>query len=85
MAATPVPDSWNLTEAKAKLSAVVQRALDGAPQRIVRNGHESVIVVAESAYRPGMSRPVVQLFSALRGIELDLERERDHGRDAPDL
>lgn len=78
--------TWTLTDAKAKLSAVVQRALDGEPQRIVRRGHESVIIVAETAYRPARpTRSVVELFSALRDTEIDLERSQDIGRAAPDL
>jgi prevent-host-death family protein len=86
MAKLGSPDTWNLTDAKAKLSSVVQRALDGQPQRIVRNGRESVMVVSESEYRPpASSRSVVQLFSALQGIDLDLERDRDSGRNVPDL
>jgi len=78
--------TWTLTDAKAKLSAVVQRALDGEPQRIVRRGHESVVVVAESAYRPARpARSVVDLFSALQGAEMDLDRSQDTGRAGPRL
>lgn len=78
--------TWTLTDAKAKLSAVVQRALDGEPQRIVRGGHESVIVVAESGYRPAQpSRSVVELFSVLRGVDIDLDRVQDVGREPPQL
>jgi len=79
-------NTWNLTDAKAKLSAVVQRALDGKPQRIVRNGHEAVILVAEAEYRPKPSpRSVVELFSVLRGVDIDLDRDGDLGRDGPQL
>lgn len=78
--------TWNLTDAKAKFSALFQRALDGEPQRIVRRGHEAVIVVAESDYRPPESpQPLVQLFSALRGVDIDLARSSDEGREAPEL
>jgi len=74
--------SWTLTDAKCQLSAIVQRALDGEPQWIVRRGRESVVVLAESAYRPKRpARSVVELFSALRGTEIDLERSQDgHAR-----
>lgn len=77
--------AWNLSTAKAQLSRVVQRALDGEPQRIVRGGHDVVVVVAESSYAQAMrpNRTVVDLFSALRGIDLELERDPDRGRDAP--
>jgi prevent-host-death family protein len=60
--------SWNLSEAKARFSQVVQRALGGVPQRIVRGGREAVIVVAESEYRDAQrpQRTFVELFSPLQ-------------------
>jgi len=77
--------SWKFTDAKAQLSKVVQRALDGEPQRIVRGGRDAVIVVAEEEYKKATRprRTVVDLFSALRGIDLNLEREDDFGREVP--
>lgn len=79
---TPSSNTWTLTDAKARLSALVQRALDGEPQRIVRNGHETVIVVAASSYREPIPRTsLVDLFSALRGVDMDLDRVRDEPRD----
>jgi prevent-host-death family protein len=74
-------NTWTLTDAKAQLSALVQRALDGQPQRIVRNGHETVVVVSAATYReapaPGS---IVQLFSALRGVDINFERPKDPPR-----
>jgi prevent-host-death family protein len=77
-------ESWNLTDAKANLSRLVQRALEGRPQRIVRGGRESVVVVAEPDYDQATrrGRTAVGLFSALRGAGLQLERDRDIGRDS---
>jgi prevent-host-death family protein len=70
--------SWTFTEAKAKFSSVVDRALNGEPQRVVRNGREEVIVVDaatfDAASRP--KRSLIELFSALRGVDVDLERDR---------
>jgi len=65
--------SWTLTEAKAKLSRVVQGALDGTPQRIVRNGREAVIVVEATAYEAAVrpKRSLIDLFAPLQGIELE--------------
>lgn len=78
-------DSWKFTDAKARLSEVVQRALDGKPQRIVRGGRDVVVVVAEAQFkRAGKRADLVHLFSALRGTGLHLERERDTGRE-PEL
>lgn len=75
--------SWKFTEAKAQLSKVVQRALEGEPQRIVRGGRETVVVVAEVQYdrMAAPRRGLVDLFSALRGSGVVFERDRDLGRD----
>ena len=72
-----MPKAWNLTSAKAGLSALVDRALRGEPQRIERRG-EAVIVVAARAYEK-MSRPrqsLLELFSAHPEIEVDLDVDR---------
>jgi len=77
--------TWTLTDAKARFSAVVQLALEGAPQRVLRNGREAVIVVAESAFdaatRP--KRSLVELFAALQGSEIDIESRQERDREAP--
>ena len=77
--------TWKLTDAKANLSRLVEQAFKGRPQRILRGGRDAVIVVAESQYRRAVDRgrTAVQLFSALRGAGLDLERDTDTGREAP--
>jgi prevent-host-death family protein len=76
---------WTLTEAKAKFSNLVDRALSGEPQRVLRNGREEVIVVDAATYdanaRP--KRSLIELFSALRGVELDLDRAEDDSREVP--
>ncbi len=73
--------SWTLTEAKAKLSRVVQKALNGEPQRITRGGREAVIVVDEDTYRAVVRhrKTALELFAALRGSSLNWERSRDEG------
>jgi prevent-host-death family protein len=76
---------WTLTKAKAQLSDVVQRALDGEPQRVVRHGREAVIIVAaetyESSVRP--KRSLVDLFSALRGCDIEIDRPHEDAREVP--
>ena len=53
--------SWQLHEAKNKLSEVVKRALSEGPQRVTRR-NEAVIIIAESEYlkltgeRPSLAR-----------------------------
>ncbi len=74
-----MPNVWNLSAAKAGLSALVDRALRGEPQRIERRG-EAVIVVAAPEYEK-LSRPrhsLLELFSAHPEIEVDLEVDRAH-------
>lgn len=75
--------SWKFSEAKARFSEVVQRALDGEPQCIIRGGRDVVVVVAEDEYRKVTQprRSLVDLFSALRGIDLDLECPREDARE----
>ncbi|MBC5798662.1 MAG: type II toxin-antitoxin system prevent-host-death family antitoxin [Candidatus Eremiobacteraeota bacterium] len=77
----PRIQSWTLTEAKAKLSSVVQSALDGQPQRITRGGREAVVLVDEATYRAATKprKTALELFAPLRGASLDLERSRDEG------
>jgi prevent-host-death family protein len=78
--ASGAPSSWKLTDAKAQFSRVVQRALDGEPQRIVR-GSDAVIVVAEPDYERATrrGRTAIEVFSALRGAGLELGRDPDVG------
>jgi prevent-host-death family protein len=80
---SPHPESWKFTDAKAQLSKLVQRALDGQPQRIVRGGREAVVVLSERQYNEATAprRNLVDLFSTLRGSGLELEREPDLGRE----
>ncbi len=77
--------TWNVTEAKTQLSQVIKHALEGKPQRIVRSGRDAVVVVSEAAFERATrrGRSVVELFSALRGADLDLDRDRDYGRETP--
>ena len=76
---------WTLTDAKARLSRVVQQALDGEPQRIVRNGHDVVVVVAATTYDAAVrpKRSLVELFSALGGSEIEIDRPREDAREVP--
>jgi prevent-host-death family protein len=76
-----------LTDAKAHLSQLVQAALEGEPQRIIRHGREAVVVVAADAYdaaaRP--RRSLAELFAPLRGVSLDIDRPKEDNREPPRL
>jgi antitoxin Phd len=81
-------DSWQLQTAKARFSEVFRRARIEGPQRITRGGKEGVVILAEEQYdrlvgKSHQPRSLVQFFrqSPLVGVELDLERDRDPGRD----
>ena len=41
---------WPVQEARANLSALIDAALSGKPQRITRNGREAVVVVREADF-----------------------------------
>jgi len=73
--------SWTLTEAKAKFSSIVQKALDGQPQRITRGVRQAVILIDEDTYRTAAQprKSALDLFAPLRGTALNLERRDDDG------
>lgn len=80
--------SWQVQTAKAKFSEVFRLARTSGPQRITRQGREGVVMVAEEEYdrltiRAKQPRSLVQFFreSPLVGANIDLERDRDTGRD----
>jgi prevent-host-death family protein len=75
--------TWQLQEAKNKLSEVVDRAEREGPQTITRRGVPvaAVVSVRELAKRQRGSLVDFLRSSPLRDVELDLERPRDLGRD----
>jgi len=82
------PESWQIQSAKARFSEVFRRARTEGPQRITRQGKEGVVMVAEEQYdrlvgKSHQPKNLVQFFrqSPLVGVALDLERDRDPGRD----
>ena len=76
--------TWQLQEAKNKLSRVVDDAVNSGPQIITRRGKEVAIVISYASYQKMVaSRGKLSDFfreSPLRGIELDLERDKSHAR-----
>jgi antitoxin Phd len=81
-------ESWQIQSAKARFSEVFRRARTEGPQRITRQGKEGVVMVAEEQYeqlvgKSHQPKNLVQFFrqSPLVGVDLDLERDRDAGRD----
>ena len=76
---------WQLQEAKSRLSELVEKAVTNGPQVITKRGVESVIVISVAEYqkicKPKKHLADVFLESPLRGIQLDLNRQKDPGRD----
>jgi antitoxin Phd len=82
-------ESWQIQSAKARFSEVFRRARTEGPQRITRQGKDGVVMVSEEQYerlvgKSHQPKDLVQFFrqSPLVGVDLDLERDRDPGRDA---
>lgn len=81
-------ESWQIQSAKARFSEVFRRARTEGPQRITRQGKEGVVMLAEEQYerlvgKSHQPKNLVEFFrqSPLVGVDLDLERDRDPGRD----
>jgi prevent-host-death family protein len=79
---------WQVQTAKAQFSEVFRRARTEGPQWISKQGKLGVVMISVEDYeqlkvRAGQPKSIVQFFreSPLVGVELDLERDKDLGRD----
>jgi len=77
--------TWKLQDAKNRFSEVVNEAERSGPQTVTRRGKETAVVLSIEDYRL-LSRPELSLTEFLRasplhGVDLDLERSRDTGRE----
>jgi prevent-host-death family protein len=76
---------WKLREAKARFSDVVKRAMAEGPQRITVHGKPAAVLVSEADYQKLAGEKsdflVFMQASPLRGIELDLTRDKTPPRD----
>jgi len=70
---------WQVQEAKAAFSAVVDDAVRYGPQVITRRGKETAVVISYEEYRKlnARKKSLYTFFrnSPLRGAELDLTRD----------
>lgn len=76
---------WQLQDAKNRLSDLVRRTRREGPQTITVRGQDAVVVISVEEYEE-LTRPkqsLIEFFreSPLCGVELDLERDRDAGRE----
>lgn len=77
--------NWQLQEAKARLSELVNRATSDGPQHITLHGKPVVVVLSEKEYNR-LRKPKVSFLafisqSPLKGIKLDLKRDKSPNRD----
>jgi antitoxin Phd len=80
--------TWSVAEAKAKLSEVIDRALNEGPQHVSKNGKPAVVIVREDEWKSVSGRSIAKaLFDpAIRGVLTDEEvetlfaRDKDPGR-----
>lgn len=76
--------TWQLQEAKARLSDVVRSATTDGPQEITVRGETAVVVISQADYLK-LVRPKKNLVDFLRqsplsGVDLNLERNRSKTR-----
>ena len=77
--------TWQLQDAKARLSELVKRAKSHGPQEISVHGEPAVVVVAHREFLR-LTRPAEHFVdfirkSPLKGAKLDLTRDRSPARD----
>jgi antitoxin Phd len=64
---------WQLQEAKARFSELVQKALDEGPQTVTRRGQEAVVVLSIEDYKKLEARRPSLLEVLMSGPEGELE------------
>ena len=80
--------TWQLQTAKARFSELFRKARAEGPQWVTRQGKDSVVVVAAEEFqrlkvRSRQPESLVEFFakSPLTGVNLDLDRTADYGRE----
>src|SRR6266446_616493 len=79
---------WQLQTAKAQFSEVFRRARAEGPQWVTRQNKETVVILPAEDFerltqRANQPASLVRFFaeSPLAGVQLDLKRRPDYGRD----
>lgn len=76
---------WNLQDAKARLSELVDRARLGEAQVILRRGEPAAVVISYEAYKPAKrpAQSVLSFFadSPLKGLDFEIPRLPEKMRD----
>ena len=88
---SPVPDHWQIQDAKQRFSEMIRAVMRDGPQVITRHGEDVAVVVDIAEYRR-LTRPTVDLTGILLGgpkldgaaaeafTEVEAERKADFGR-----
>ncbi len=81
-------EEWQLQTAKARFSELFRRARTEGPQLVTRQGREQVVVLPAEQFeqltrRHRQPKSLVRFFgdSPLAGVDLDLTRVKDSGRE----
>jgi prevent-host-death family protein len=78
--------TWQLQEAKARLSEVIKQASKEGPQTITMRGEPTAVVISKDEYerlkQPRGSFVDFMRKAPLYGVDLDLKRERTLTREA---
>jgi len=89
--AEPVPDHWQIQEAKQRFSEMIRAVTSQGPQVITRHGEDIAVVIGISEFRR-LTRAAVNLTDILLGgqkvddsivdvfAEIEAERKADLGR-----
>lgn len=74
---------WQLQEAKARFSELVQKAIEEGPQTVTRRGKPCVVVLSTEQYELMLKRQVnfKELLAAAPWHELEIERDKSPPRD----
>jgi antitoxin Phd len=74
---------WQLQEAKARFSELVQKAIDEGPQTVTRRGQPAVVVLSAEQFELMEKRQIdlKDLLPYLTADDMDLERNQDFPRD----
>jgi antitoxin Phd len=76
--------SWQIQDAKARFSEVIERAREQGPQIITRHGRERAVVLSIEEYRAltsGKKDFHAFLLGGPKFDDFEIERDKDTGRD----
>jgi len=78
-------ENWQLQKAKNHFSDLVRKAEEKGPQTITKHGKAAAVLLSMKDYRNLMKKQesLTDFFqrSPLKGVELDLERRKERGRE----